>query len=106
MSYKKNKQEKPLPITKDSIPTTPEEAIQVLDAMLSEEDKEYLRTEKNAAIKCHHSLGRWIRNNWGLWADEKSPLKSYFIERGIEHPDDMSGAILDAYVQYLKTNEQ
>lgn len=105
MSIRKNKQ-----ITRKSpkilSPTTPEEAIQVLDAMLPEEDKEYLRTEKNAAIKCHHSLGRWIRNNWGLWAEEPNELKTHFINKGVTHPDDMSGEILDAYVEYLKSNEQ
>ena len=101
MSIRKNKQ-----IAEDTIPTTPEEAIQVLDALLVEEDKEWLVTEENAAIKVHHSLGRWIRNNWGLWADEPNMLKTYFINKGVTHPDDMSGEILDAYVKYLKSNEQ
>lgn len=97
MSIRKNKQ-----ITKDTVPTTPEEAIQVLDALLVKEDKEWLATEENAAIEVHHSLGRWIRNNWGLWADEPNELKTYFINKGVTHPDDMSGEILDAYVKYLK----
>lgn len=31
----------------------------------------------------HHSLGRWIRNNWGLWAGAR--LSKYFNELGIKH---------------------
>lgn len=92
------------PITKDTVPNTPEEAIQVLDIILDEEDKEFLRTEENAAIKVHHDLGRWIRNNWSLWGDY-SPLKKYFIEHGIMHPDDMSNNIIEAYIRYLKSTE-
>lgn len=109
MSIRKNKQitrEITKEITKDTVPTTPAEAIQVLDILLSDDDKDYLRTTKNAAIMVHHSLGRWIRNNWGLWADEPNELKSYFINKGVTHPDDMSGEILDAYVEYLKSTEQ
>lgn len=105
MSIRKNKQIT-REITAETIPTTPEEAIQVLDILLSDDDKEYLRTEENAAIKVHHSLGRWIRNNWGLWADETNELKTHFINKGVTHPDDMSGKILDSYVEYLKSNEQ
>ena len=105
MSIRKNKQIT-REITKDNVPTTPEEAIQVLDILLSDDDKEYLRTTKNSVFMVHRTLGRWIRNNWGLWADEPNELKSYFINKGVTHPDDMSLEILDAYVKYLKSNEQ
>lgn len=105
MSIRKNKQIT-RKITKDTVPTTPEEAIQVLDILLSDDDKDYLSTEENAAINVHHSIGRWIRNNWGLWVEEPNELKTYFINKGVTHPDDMSGEILDAYVEYLKSNEQ
>jgi hypothetical protein len=91
-------------ITKDTIPNTLEEAIQVLDAMLCDEDKEYLRTEENAAILVHDSLGRWIRNNWSLWGDY-SPLKKQFIDRGITHPDEMSHNIIESYISYLNLEE-
>lgn len=100
MSFKKHT--KTRNITVETIPTTPEEAIQVLDILLSDDDKDYLRTEENAAIKVHHSLGRWIRNNWGLWADETNELKTHFINKGVTHPDDMSYAITEEYVKHLK----
>ncbi|CCQ90131.1 conserved hypothetical protein [Nitrospina gracilis 3/211] len=42
----------------------------------------------------HHGVGTRIRNLW-LWPDTR--LKKYFNERGIFHPDDMSGIILDTF---------
>lgn len=105
MFFKRKKQTNiPRKLTKDSIPNTLEEAIQVLDMSLLEYDKEYLRNEKDAAIQVHHTLGRWIRNNWSLWGDY-SPLKKHFIDRGIMHPDEMSHEIIQAYIRYLKHKE-
>jgi hypothetical protein len=43
----------------------------------------------------HHTVGRWIRNNWGLWSG--GPLKDYLEELGFAHPDVMSGIILDCF---------
>ena len=50
-------------------------------------------------IQYHHGLGRWIRNNWELWAGSR--LAKYFNDIGINHPDDMSGIILDSYWRQL-----
>jgi len=85
------------------IPTTMDEAMKAIDRELSDEDKEWLATEPNSAIKSHHSVGRWIRNNWGLWAD-KSPMKELLTKQGFTHPDDMSNYIIEKYVEYLKKN--
>ena len=79
------------------IPTDLPDCIRQLDSMLSAEDKAYIRTEGAAAV--HFSLGMWMRNNWGLWRG--SQLQTYFIDNGIQHPDDMSGVILDCYVKHL-----
>jgi hypothetical protein len=48
----------------------------------------------------HHTLGRWIRNNWGLWSGE-SKLAEWFKSLGIEHADDMSGIVLDSFWRHL-----
>lgn len=82
-----------------SVPTTLEEAFDALDKMLSDEDKEYLQKNPDEApIRLHHSLGRHLRNEWGLWSD--SVLKTHLMEvHGIKHPDDMSGFILDEYAR-------
>ena len=41
----------------------------------------------------------WLRNNWGLWSGSR--LERYFYARGVYHPDNMSGAILEYYYDYL-----
>lgn len=53
-------------------------------------------------IQCHHGLGTWLRNNWGLW--KGSRLSTWFNEKGIRHPDDMSGIILDSFWRHLNGN--
>ena len=78
-------------------PTTVDVAIRALDAMLSDEDKEYLKV--HGAISLHDSLGRWIRNEWGLWTE--SELKTALESAGFHHPDDMSHHILTMYVKHL-----
>lgn len=83
---------------KRNIPKTLEEAIIELDKELSSEDKSFLL--ENGSLSVHHSLGRWIRNNWGLWGD--SELKKYLLGQGIEHPDDMSNYIIEEYITHLK----
>lgn len=82
-----------------TIPSTIEEAIALLDEELTDEDKQYIL--KNGALSVHHSLGMWIRNNWGLW--ENSELKDYYIKQGITHPDDMSNRIIQDFIKYLKS---
>ncbi len=48
-----------------------------------------------SATTLHHGYGTGLRNGWGLWED-KTPLSKWFIERGLIHADDKSGAILEA----------
>ncbi|MEL7023278.1 MAG: DUF6794 domain-containing protein [Pseudomonadota bacterium] len=82
------------------IPTTMEEAFAALDAMLSEQDKEQIRSDEECEmIRLHFGLGMWMRNNWGLW--QGSALADLLTEKGIHHPDDMSGVILASYWRYL-----
>ena len=78
------------------VPKTVEEAISTLEKILSDEDREYLL--KNGAISMHHSLGTWIRNEWGLWTD--SELKNELKKKGFEHPDDMSNYIIEEFIKY------
>ena len=47
----------------------------------------------------HMGLGMWMRNNWGLWGGSR--LAAWFNAQGINHPDDMSGIILDSFWRYL-----
>ena len=51
------------------------------------------RAEPEDSIwKYHHTVGLWIRNEWGLWAGSR--LARYFRRLGVAHPDDMSSIIL------------
>lgn len=84
----------------EKIPNTIEEAIAILDEELSQEDKDFLLEKGPIAV--HHTLGRWIRNTWGLWTD--SVLKNVLTEQGFTHPDDMSNHIIEEYVKHLKCN--
>lgn len=87
------------------IPRNLGECFAQLETMFEgEEQKERFlepdRKGKCSAYKYHHGVGRWIRNNWGLWKQE-GPLYDYMLELGLEHPDDMSGLILDAFWHQL-----
>lgn len=78
------------------IPKTVDEAVKTLAKIVSKEDRDYLL--ENGAISVHHSLGRWIRNEWGLWTD--SELKNELKKKGFEHPDDMSNYIIEEFIKY------
>jgi len=79
------------------IPTTLEEAIVALDTHLEDIDREEIKNtdEETFTVEMHHCMGRWIRNEWGLW--EVGPLKVWFEAKGVHHADDMSGIILTSY---------
>lgn len=87
------------------IPKTMEDAFLFLDENLSDDDKKYLIL--NGPLSVHHSLGRWIRNNWDLWNDDSelhstNPLKFSLLNQGLLHPDEMSNYIIEQYIQYIK----
>lgn len=79
------------------VPKTVDEAISTLAKIISKEDKQYLI--ENGAISMHNSLGRWIRNEWGLWTN--SELKNELTKKGFTHPDDMSNYIIEEFIKYL-----
>lgn len=83
------------------IPKDIEDCCVQLDKIISEKDKEYIKglSKKDDTIDLHFSLGMWIRNNWGLWGGSR--LQIYFLKKRINHPDDMSGKILEAYYDWL-----
>ena len=60
--------------------------------------------EDGALISAHHSLGRDIRNTWGLWAQD-SDLYQWFIDNDIKHPDDMSSIILTCFHREINDKE-
>jgi len=71
-----------------------------LKRILSKEQVETMKTgSEEDMIDYHHGLGTWLRNNWGLWGCSR--LSRWFNEKGIKHPDDMSGIILDSFWRHL-----
>jgi hypothetical protein len=75
------------------------ECFEALKKILTIEEVEDIKASEDNTVKYHHSLGRWMRNNWGLWGS--SELKTYFEELGFTHADDMSSIILDSFHLYL-----
>lgn len=84
---------------KARIPNTMEEAFQILDQKLSKEDQEYLI--RKGPLVCHNTIGRWIRNNFGLWDEESNGIRKHLTEIGFIHPDDMSHYIMEEYIKHL-----
>jgi len=80
------------------VPKTVDEAISTLEKILSDEDREYLL--KNGAISMHNSLGRWIRNEWGLWTGSELKDVLMNLNKGLNHPDDMSNYIIEEFIKY------
>jgi len=73
-------------------PTTLEEAIELLHGGLTGEEVDAIYEEPSEAW--HNSVGRDLRNSWGLWA--RSPLAIHIMNHyGLGHADDMSGLILE-----------
>jgi len=88
------------------IPRNLEESFHVLDTLLTAKDIQLIRSlpERDAMSAFHFGLGMWLRNNWGLWGGSR--LQQYFLQRGVEHPDNMSGILLEYYYDYLHGNHQ
>ena len=74
-------------------PKTVDEAVDRILLMISEEDKNTIKNcqSKDDMSVYHASLGTWIRNNFGLWRDNKQLIQSC---GGHTHPDDNSAVIL------------
>ena len=72
-----------------------------LDRLLSEVDKNEMRTlpKRGDMIQYHLSLGMWMRNNWGLWGGSR--LYKYFNDKALTDPEDMSSIVLFYYYDWL-----
>lgn len=82
------------------IPMDLDDAMDELDRTINAKDQERIRTSKEESVMYHHGFGTGLRNGWGLWGGSR--LAQWFNEKGIFHPDDMSGIILDAWFCRLR----
>lgn len=93
------KPEEHLPDTDRKIPKNLFECVTVLNNELCDEDKKEIKKKPSECF--HHTLGMWIRNNWGLWQTEDNELKKCLKSLGLNHPDDMSDLIIRYYRSHL-----
>ncbi|MBU2249408.1 MAG: hypothetical protein KKD77_21850 [Gammaproteobacteria bacterium] len=73
----------------------PKDLVECIKYLLknSENLEDFKKGKEDIISLYHHTTGRGIRNEWGLW-DEKSKLHQFFKSIGIWHADDISGIIL------------
>jgi hypothetical protein len=97
------KQEKNQSLIKQNIPETINQATIYLSNVIDDNDKQYLLSlEENELICLHHSLGRFIRNEFKLWGGSNLRLLK---ETKKIHPDDASMVILKAFWKTLFTDK-
>jgi hypothetical protein len=83
------------------VPPAVAPAFALLDSALAPGVRDTLRSWlPDSAIRFHLSLGMWLRNEAGLWRG--GPVADSLRVRGVQHPDDMSHVILQAYGLYLR----
>ena len=83
------------------VPKNLEECFVVLEERLSEVQLEAFKQLKSEEVSgCHFGIGMWMRNTWGLW--HESDLAKDLNQRGVSHPDEMSGYILNEFHKYLQ----
>jgi hypothetical protein len=100
-----NKEDK-IRLTSDSlrgvyIPKDIEDCFNQLNKFFNDSTKIKIKTltEDDFSGRYHLGFGTWLRNSWGLWAGSR--LSKYFIDLGINNPEDMSGIIFDSYHRNL-----
>jgi len=78
------------------IPKDVDDCLVELEKLLINEDYLSIKngTEEDVLL-WHPSLGRYLRNTWGLW--QESRLAKWFNKKGINHPDEMSHIVLVAF---------
>jgi len=82
------------------LPVDLDDALRILyDQLEPELEAIYKLSEDEFFGQAHHGLGRFLRNEWGLWGG--SDIQKWFKERGIHHADDMSGIILTSFHRKL-----
>jgi hypothetical protein len=85
-------------------PATIDEAVGVVIATLSDEDKATISVmAESELIGLHMGLGRWIRNNLGLWQGNTALMEDVRgRDPSIRHPDSVSMVIVEATWERLR----
>jgi len=83
-----------------TIPSTLDEAVALLVGQIPPKVKQMIKSLGADSACMHMSVGRDIRNEWGLWTG--SALRDWFLDRGVWHADDMSSIIISKAIAELK----
>jgi hypothetical protein len=79
-------------------PSSVDEAVRILEGVLGEDAcQQIARTREEELVGLHFSVGRIIRNEFGLWADNHDLLSA----TGATNADDASLVILQALHRHL-----
>jgi hypothetical protein len=79
-----------------------EDSFAELHKILKAEEIEKMRKGAEAdMIQYHFTLGMHLRNRWGLWSGSR--LAKWFKNKGVSHPDDMSGIVLTSFWRHLNS---
>ena len=82
-------------MTQKQWPTTIDEAVGVVIATLSDEDKPLIAAmPESELIGMHFGLGMWVRNNLGLWQGYDALMDAIRKRDRDVHPDDISMVII------------
>lgn len=80
-------------------PETVDQAVGVLLGLLPEDEKVKIAAmAQDDLVALHFGLGMWIRNNLGLWSENRALLES----SGAQTPDDASGVIIEVLWRRLQ----
>ena len=77
---------------KEYNPKTLDESVDILYSLIPNKKLDKIRDmSKDNLFELHFGLGQWIRNNFGIWGNNKVLLKSLGED---VHPDDVSHVII------------
>jgi len=91
-------------LTPDMLLNVDEIVYDIVNNRISEDDKIYFRDAKESDLLMEHfGFGMWIRNTYGLWELHTNPLVNSNADGySIEHPDNLSGKIMELVSQTLR----
>ncbi len=96
---------------KNKLPATIKEAVDYIIPRLSAEEKEIIKKDSDS-VHIHHIIGMRIRNELGLWDENKALLKECYAKHNkesnlmVEHSDSASSVIIGAVRKKLKKSKQ
>ncbi len=76
-------------------PESVEAAVNTVIDRMSDEDKAKIQAmDDDRSYEYHHTVGRYLRNDWSLWEPDTPIKRDAVASYGIAHADDISGLIL------------